>query len=85
MTTERVSRGGRPRTRGNEDDLLVTVSLHVRKSQLAELDPKRAHVVDRLAGVARRQHAATAGSYCRALPGTPCRPCRHSNTPSKAR
>ena len=38
MTTERVSRGGRPRTQGNEDDPLVTVSLHVRKSQLAELD-----------------------------------------------
>jgi hypothetical protein len=38
MTTERVSRGGRPRTQGNEDDPLVTVSLHVRQSQLAELD-----------------------------------------------
>jgi metal-responsive CopG/Arc/MetJ family transcriptional regulator len=38
MTTERLSRGGRPRTQGNEDDPLVTVSLHVRKSQLAELD-----------------------------------------------
>lgn len=38
MTTERVSRGGRPRTQGSEDDPLVTVSLHVRKSQLAELD-----------------------------------------------
>ena len=38
MTTERVSRGGRPRTQGIEDDPLVTVSLHVRKSQLAELD-----------------------------------------------
>ena len=38
MTTERVSRGGRLRTQGNEDDPLVTVSLHVRKSQLAELD-----------------------------------------------
>jgi Ribbon-helix-helix protein, copG family len=38
MTTERVSRGGRPRTQGREDDPLVTVSLHVRKSQLAELD-----------------------------------------------
>jgi metal-responsive CopG/Arc/MetJ family transcriptional regulator len=38
MTTERVSRGGRPRTQGNEDDPLVTVSLHVRKNQLAELD-----------------------------------------------
>ena len=38
MTTERISRGGRPRTQGNEDDPLVTVSLHVRKSQLSELD-----------------------------------------------
>jgi Ribbon-helix-helix protein, copG family len=38
MTTERVYRGGRPRTQGNNDDPLVTVSLHVRKSQLAELD-----------------------------------------------
>jgi Ribbon-helix-helix protein, copG family len=38
MTTERISRGGRPRIQGNEDDPLVTVSLHVRKSQLAELD-----------------------------------------------
>jgi hypothetical protein len=38
MTTERVSRGGRPRTQGIEDDPLVTVSLHVRKNQLAELD-----------------------------------------------
>jgi hypothetical protein len=38
MTTERVSRGGRPRTQGNEDDPLVTVSLHVRQSQLAALD-----------------------------------------------
>ena len=38
MTTERVSRGGRPRTQGIEDDPLVTVILHVRKSQLAELD-----------------------------------------------
>jgi Ribbon-helix-helix protein, copG family len=38
MTTERVSRGGRPRTQGHDDDPLVTVSLHVRKSQLAELD-----------------------------------------------
>jgi hypothetical protein len=38
MATERVSRGGRPRTLGNPDDPLVTVSLHVRKNQLAELD-----------------------------------------------
>lgn len=38
MTTERVSHGGRPRTQGSEDDPLVTVSLHVRQSQLAKLD-----------------------------------------------
>jgi Ribbon-helix-helix protein, copG family len=38
MTTERVYRGGRRRAQGNMDDPLVTVSLHVRKSQLAELD-----------------------------------------------
>ena len=38
MTTERIFRGGRPRTQGRDDDPLVTVSLHVRKSQLAELD-----------------------------------------------
>jgi Ribbon-helix-helix protein, copG family len=38
MTTERVYRGGRRRSQGHEDDPLVTVSLHVRKSQLAELD-----------------------------------------------
>jgi hypothetical protein len=38
MTTEHLSRGGRPRTQGHEDDPLVTVSLHVRQSQLAELD-----------------------------------------------
>jgi ribbon-helix-helix CopG family protein len=38
MTTERISRRGRPRTQGRDDDPLVTVSLHVRKSQLAELD-----------------------------------------------
>ena len=38
MTMERGSRGGRPRTQGHEDDPLVTVSLHVRQSQLAELD-----------------------------------------------
>ena len=38
MTTERISRGGRPRTQGHEDNPLVTVSLHVRKSQLTELD-----------------------------------------------
>jgi hypothetical protein len=38
MTTERAYRGGRPRTQGHEDDPLVSVSLHVRQSQLAELD-----------------------------------------------
>jgi hypothetical protein len=40
MNTERVVRGGRPRTQGRQDDPLVTVSLHVRKSQLAELDQR---------------------------------------------
>ncbi len=38
MTTERVHRGGRPRTQGHKDDPLVTVSLHVQQSQLAALD-----------------------------------------------
>jgi hypothetical protein len=38
MSTARGYRGGRPRTQGREDDPLVTVSLHVRKSQLAALD-----------------------------------------------
>jgi Ribbon-helix-helix protein, copG family len=38
MSTARVYRGGRPRTQGGEDDPLVTVSLQVRQSQLAELD-----------------------------------------------
>ncbi len=38
MATEHVWRGGRPRTQGNEADPLVTVSLHVRQSQRAELD-----------------------------------------------
>jgi hypothetical protein len=38
MSTPGVERGGRPRTQGREDDPLVTVSLHVRKSQLTELD-----------------------------------------------
>ncbi len=38
MSTARVYRGGRPRTQGRVDDPLVTVSLHVRKSQLAALD-----------------------------------------------
>ena len=38
MVTERVYRGGRPRKQGSAEDPLVTVNLHVRKSQLAELD-----------------------------------------------
>ena len=38
MITERVFRGGRPRKQGNAEDPLVTVNLHVRQSQLAELD-----------------------------------------------
>jgi len=38
MSTPGVDRGGRPRIHGREDDPLVSVSLHVRKSQLTELD-----------------------------------------------
>jgi Ribbon-helix-helix protein, copG family len=38
MSTPGVDQGGRPRTQGREDDPLVTVSLHVRKSQLSGLD-----------------------------------------------
>jgi hypothetical protein len=38
MGTKRGYRGGRPRTQGTEHDPLVTVSLHVRQSQLAQLD-----------------------------------------------
>jgi hypothetical protein len=38
MTSERVYRGGRPRPQGRKDDPLVTVSLQLRKHQLAELD-----------------------------------------------
>lgn len=38
MAVERVHRGGRPRTQGWEEDPLVTVSVHLRKRQLAELD-----------------------------------------------
>jgi Ribbon-helix-helix protein, copG family len=38
MSTPGGYRGGRQRTQGGEDDPLVTVSLHVRKSQLTELD-----------------------------------------------
>ena len=38
MSTPEVGVGGHPRTQGREDDPLVTVSLHVRKSQLTKLD-----------------------------------------------
>jgi hypothetical protein len=38
MSTGRTYRRGRPRTQGRADDPLVTVSLHVRKGQLAALD-----------------------------------------------
>ena len=38
MITEGVYRGGRPRKQGRAEDPLVTVNLHVRQSQLAELD-----------------------------------------------
>ena len=38
MGIERVQRGGRPRKQGSAEDPLVTVNLHVRQSQLAELD-----------------------------------------------
>ncbi len=38
MSTQRVYRGGRPRQQGSAEDPLVTVSLHVRQSQLATLD-----------------------------------------------
>lgn len=38
MATARAPRGGRPRKQGWEADPLVTVSLHLRKSQLAALD-----------------------------------------------
>jgi hypothetical protein len=50
MNTERVVRGGQPRTQGREDDPLVTVNLHVRQSQLAALD--------RLADAERMSRAA---------------------------
>ena len=50
MSTPGVDRGGRPRTQGGEDDPLVTVSLHVRQSQLTELD--------RLADAAHTSRAA---------------------------
>ena len=38
MAAERMSRGGRPRKQGLAEDPLVTVSVHLRKSQLALLD-----------------------------------------------
>jgi len=38
MAATRAPRGGRPRKQGWEDDPLVTVSLHLRKSQLTALD-----------------------------------------------
>jgi Ribbon-helix-helix protein, copG family len=38
MATPRTPRGGRPRKQGWEEDPLVTVSVHLRKSQLAALD-----------------------------------------------
>jgi ribbon-helix-helix CopG family protein len=38
MTAAHVPRGGRPRKQGWEADPLVTVSVHIRKSQLAVLD-----------------------------------------------
>jgi hypothetical protein len=40
MAAERAYRGGRPRKQGVEEDPLVTVNLHVRKSQLAALDER---------------------------------------------
>jgi hypothetical protein len=38
MATAHVPRGGRPRKQGWEADPLVTVSVHLRKSQLSALD-----------------------------------------------
>jgi hypothetical protein len=38
MADARAPRGGRPRKQGWEVDPLVTVSIHLRKSQLAALD-----------------------------------------------
>jgi hypothetical protein len=38
MAVERPHRGGRPRKQGWVEDPLVTVSVHLRKSQLALLD-----------------------------------------------
>jgi metal-responsive CopG/Arc/MetJ family transcriptional regulator len=38
MAVERARRGGRPRKQGWAEDPLVTVSVHLRKSQLTILD-----------------------------------------------
>ena len=38
MASAHMPRGGRPRTQGWDEDPLVTVSVHLRKSQLAALD-----------------------------------------------
>jgi hypothetical protein len=38
MAAERARRGGRPRQQGWAEDPLVTVSVHLRKRQLAILD-----------------------------------------------
>jgi hypothetical protein len=38
MAAAHAPRGGRPRTQGWEEDPLVTVSVHLRKSQLTALD-----------------------------------------------
>jgi hypothetical protein len=38
MATERARRGGRARQQGWAEDPLVTVSMHLRKSQLVSLD-----------------------------------------------
>jgi metal-responsive CopG/Arc/MetJ family transcriptional regulator len=38
MAAARAPRGGRRRTQGWQEDPLVTVSVHLRKSQLAALD-----------------------------------------------
>jgi metal-responsive CopG/Arc/MetJ family transcriptional regulator len=38
MVAERARRGGRPRKQGRVEDPLVTVSVHLRKIQLATLD-----------------------------------------------
>jgi hypothetical protein len=38
MAVERARRGGRPRKQGWAEDPLVTVSVHLRKNQVATLD-----------------------------------------------